>query len=187
MRRFAALALGLLLTLPATATEDPRQSRSREIAGRFQQTLGGKLGQALAEGGPARAIEFCQAEAPRVAAQLSAETGARVSRTSLRPRQPANAADARAQALLADFQRQLAAGASALPEHFEVAADGSARYSRAILIQPPCLGCHGKALSPEVRAALARHYPDDQATGYALGELRGAFQIDWPAPSEPRS
>lgn len=187
MRRFAALALGLLLTLPATATEDPRQSRSREIASRFQQTLGGKLGQALAEGGPVRAIAFCQAEAPRMAAQLSAETGARVGRTSLRTRRPANAADARARALLADFQRQVDAGASKPPEHFEIAADGSARYSRAILIQPLCLSCHGQALAPEVRAALAQHYPDDQATGYALGELRGAFQIDWPAPSEPRS
>jgi hypothetical protein len=35
-------------------------------------------------------------------------------------------------------------------------------------------------LSPEVRAALAEQYPDDQATGFEVGDLRGAFIVTGP-------
>jgi hypothetical protein len=66
-------------------------------------------------------------------------------------------------------------------ERFAAASDGSARYMQAIVLQPMCAMCHGDSLAPEVRAAIQENYPDDQATGFAVGELRGAFLIDWPA------
>ena len=39
-----------------------------------------------------------------------------------------------------------------------------------------CLTCHGpvEAIPPEVRAVLRKRYPSDQATGYSVGDLRGA-------------
>lgn len=42
-----------------------------------------------------------------------------------------------------------------------------------------CLTCHGATgtQSAELRTALQREYPHDAATGYALGELRGAFSL----------
>jgi len=63
--------------------------------------------------------------------------------------------------------------------------DGKQAYMRAIFINPPiCFGCHGKPeeLKPEVTAALARLYPNDQATGYQKGELRGAFVVSAARP-----
>jgi hypothetical protein len=44
------------------------------------------------------------------------------------------------------------------------------------------LACHGpeEALQPEVRAALDQRYPEDRATGYAAGDLRGAFWAEVP-------
>jgi hypothetical protein len=66
-------------------------------------------------------------------------------------------------------------------ERFAAASDGSARYMQAIVLQPMCAMCHGDSLAPEVRATIQENYPDDQATGFAVGELRGAFLIDWPA------
>ena len=44
---------------------------------------------------------------------------------------------------------------------------------------PQCLACHGprESQSPELRTALERDYPHDAATGYAVGELRGAFTL----------
>ena len=38
-----------------------------------------------------------------------------------------------------------------------------------------CTTCHGDAetFPPELSAALAEAYPDDQATGFEVGELRG--------------
>ncbi|MEW6167252.1 MAG: DUF3365 domain-containing protein, partial [Pseudomonadota bacterium] len=140
---------------------------------------------AMNAGGPARAIEVCQQDAPAIAARLSAQSGARVSRTALRLRNSANAPDRPAREVLEDFRHVLAADAAEPPERFESRPGGGARYMKAILTQPQCLACHGAQVSPEVEAALARHYPGDQATGFAAGELRGAFLIDWPSPESP--
>jgi hypothetical protein len=49
-----------------------------------------------------------------------------------------------------------------------------------------CLNCHGepdKDIKPENLALIRRLYPQDQATGFQLGELRGAWRIDFPASS----
>jgi hypothetical protein len=47
-----------------------------------------------------------------------------------------------------------------------------------------CTQCHGAAdrLSPAVKAQLAQLYPDDRATGYAVGEIRGAMTLRKPSP-----
>ncbi len=55
------------------------------------------------------------------------------------------------------------------------------RYMKAIpTAEKPCLACHGKALAPQVRARLDALYPEDRATGYEAGEIRGAFTLSRP-------
>jgi hypothetical protein len=46
-----------------------------------------------------------------------------------------------------------------------------------------CLQCHGQPddLAPGVVESLERLYPDDQATGFAEGDLRGWFWVEVPA------
>ena len=46
-----------------------------------------------------------------------------------------------------------------------------------ILTQPLGLNCHGDpaTFSPELKKALSESYPDDQATGFAAGDLGGVF------------
>ena len=53
------------------------------------------------------------------------------------------------------------------------------RYAKAIRIKPVCLSCHGSDadIKPSVKTVLAKNYPNDVATGYKLGELRGAVSI----------
>lgn len=175
-----------LATVPALAagSPDPRLERSQALAASFQQALKQKLMSALEQGGPVYAIGVCKEEAPAIAAGLSARSGARVGRTALRIRNPSNAPDQDARATLEGFQRALESGAAPETlERFEVRPDGSARYMKAILAQPPCLACHGTEIPAPVQAALKQHYPQDQATGFRAGDLRGAFLIDWPAPS----
>jgi hypothetical protein len=48
--------------------------------------------------------------------------------------------------------------------------------------QPLCLTCHGDpaTFSPELKEALAVHYPNDQATGFKAGDLRGVFWAEVP-------
>lgn len=177
------LVLGMTLVLPviAAAGTGDLLERSRAIAGDFQQQLGGQLKSAMAEGGPVAAIEVCAEVAPEMAAQASAESGASVGRTALRVRNPGNAPDADAEQILRAFSERLATGESTPIEHFDTAPDGGTRYMRAIVLQPLCATCHGASLAPAVAEAVAAHYPEDEAVGFAVGELRGAFLIDWPA------
>jgi hypothetical protein len=53
-------------------------------------------------------------------------------------------------------------------------------YVEPITIQPPCLACHGTQLDAAVRQKLAELYPEDRATGFAPGELRGMFWVTVP-------
>jgi hypothetical protein len=46
--------------------------------------------------------------------------------------------------------------------------------------EKPCLACHGKEIAPKVAARLAELYPEDAATGYSAGEIRGAFTLSRP-------
>ena len=59
--------------------------------------------------------------------------------------------------------------------------DGRIAYAEPLVIQPVCLTCHGAEVGPEIKAAIAERYPQDQATGYKLGELRGVIWAELPA------
>ncbi len=180
---FVALTFG---TLVAAAEElDPRLTRSRELAARFQKELKGELQKALDEGGPVNAIAVCKEKAPQIAKRLSEESGAQVSRTSFKVRNPANAPQPWQREVLEAFEARHKAGeASDKLEHFEATAEGGAHYMKAIPTQALCVTCHGKQIAPDIRKALAQHYPRDQASGFAVGDLRGAFSIVWPLLSE---
>ena len=51
------------------------------------------------------------------------------------------------------------------------------RFMKAQGTEPLCLTCHGSKLTSETKAALKEYYPKDQATGYSLGQIRGAFSL----------
>ncbi len=178
---FPAIALSLLsLTIaPAIADEDPFLNESRALAESFGVELQTALKAGLEKGGPVEAVTVCKDLAPQIAARLSRESGAKVSRTSTRFRNPANAPEPWQAAWLERFQSDITTGV-ALPEQIERHAGGT-RYMKAIRMQPVCLACHGEKLSGDVSAALAEYYPHDRARGYSVGDLRGAFSISWPA------
>lgn len=157
------------------------------LAAQFQQELGGKLQAAMQAGGPVNAIAVCRDEAPAIASRLSRQSGWQLRRVGTRVRNPLTGLpDAWEQQQLAQFQQRLQSGEAAgqIDKLETVDRPGGqvVRYMKAIVVAPPCLGCHGApaAQSEALRAALARDYPHDTATGYAAGELRGAFSLQRP-------
>jgi hypothetical protein len=56
------------------------------------------------------------------------------------------------------------------------------RYLKPLVAGTMCLTCHGQkaAIPPGVQAVLAREYPDDRATGYSAGDVRGAVSVRVP-------
>ena len=57
--------------------------------------------------------------------------------------------------------------------------NGRHGYAEPIVMQPLCLVCHGEILQPEIAARIAELYPDDRATGFKEGDLRGAFWVEF--------
>lgn len=165
--------------------EEARAAASRAVVQEFATDLRGQLQAAMAAGGPSAAIGVCKEVAPAIAASLSEREGWQVARTSHRLRNPANAPDAHEAAVLERFLTARAEGIGAETlEEFGIVdmADGtrSFRYMKAIPAEGPCLACHGAAIAPEVAAAIAEAYPQDRATGFVEGDVRGAFTIIQP-------
>ena len=60
--------------------------------------------------------------------------------------------------------------------------DGKLAALLPIRVQSECLVCHGpqEDILPDVAEALAKHYPQDQATGFNKDDLRGWFWVEVP-------
>lgn len=155
--------------VPAAAPADPAQGRAKQAVGGFKRALKAALTAALAEGGPKHALAVCQREAPRLAAAASG-AGLTVGRATLRPRNPANLAEGwkreAHEALERAKDRQTATWTAELPS-------GALAYAEPLVIDSVCLTCHGASVASDVAVALRELYPDDRATGYALGDFRG--------------
>ncbi|HLT37600.1 MAG TPA: DUF3365 domain-containing protein [Enhygromyxa sp.] len=176
----------------ATASEQAARKpgpipRARAMTQTFASELSSTLLAAIEQGGPAHAIAVCKHQAPQIAAAQSTD-GWTLSRTALRVRNPDNAPNDWQRPVLAAWQRQLEAKEIDDPttlEWFETIEGERGlelRYMRAIVLGGVCLACHGPVdqIAEDVRTALAEQYPDDQATGFRVGELRGAFVVTGP-------
>lgn len=180
-----AVAAALLAALPVWA-QDAWVAEARRVATSVPPKLVAVLTDEIAKSGPEGAILVCRDKAPQLAKAASEESGWTVRRVSLKNRNPKAVPDAWERAVLEDFDRRAAAGESpATLEKAELVQDDGRsvrRYMRALPTQQLCLQCHGSAeqLKPAVLERLRTLYPDDKATGYAVGQIRGAMTIRQP-------
>ena len=181
----AAMPFFLLTGCANTPAPDTTQltDEARKTAGGLIQTMGGELKTAMTAGGPAEAIVVCKERAPKIAAEAAQRTGMQIKRVSPKNRNPKGVPDTWESEALASLEKRLAAGEK--PETLDMhavvnTAEGKVfRYAKALVTQPMCISCHGAEgnLPPEVKAKLAAEYPNDKATGYAPGMIRGVLSI----------
>ena len=177
----------LVVVLPVRAQDSAdasMQSFKKEAAGAIKglaQTLKKELKAAMKAGGPVKAIEVCNVVAPSIAAAQSKERGLNVRRTALKLRNPNNAPDDFEVKVLEKFAADIAAGKDpktlAYAEAVKTDDGTELRFMKAIPTGEVCLKCHGGNVAPEVKAAIGELYPEDQATGFKAGDLRGAFSV----------
>jgi hypothetical protein len=165
---------------PASNTDSVEDAlaRARSSADRLGKGLMKALGEQLESAGPAAAISVCSEIAPAMASEISRD-GVEIRRTSLRTRNSANAPDDWERAGLGRLEEMHAAGE--LPQEISEVdkTSGDLRYLRSIVVAPQCLQCHGAddELDSGVREQVTLRYPEDLATGFAAGDLRGAFSV----------
>jgi Protein of unknown function (DUF3365) len=156
---------------------DPRVMQSRKAIKAFGTQLMGELKQAIAAGGPVNAIGVCNIKAPEIATNLSEQYNWQIGRTSLKTRNPNNNPDDWEQAVLNQFEQRKQQGEDIAKLDYAEDTEQGFRYMKAIPTKGLCLTCHGEAIPDNVKAALAEKYPQDNATGFKAGDIRGAFSI----------
>ena len=182
----AAATLQAQSTLPAGTWRIPDApaelrdavSRADLLILSLQDALQRELMGALAQGGPAFALQSCHIDVVGTARRIERQRDVHVGRTSDRLRNPANAPRPWAAALV-----KANAGRSTRDvPGFAVDLGDAVGVLRPIAHQPMCDSCHGATgqIDPAVRRAVQQRYPADSATGFTTGEIRGWFWVEVP-------
>lgn len=143
--------------------------------------LGSSLLKEISEGldaeGPAGGIQICREKAPEIATEVADRYQLKIGRTSAKLRNPKNKAPQWAQDAIK--------GEGQEPLFFE-GPKGELGVLAPIRLKSQCLMCHGamEDIDASVQAALTKYYPEDHATGFAEGDLRGWFWAEVP-PAAP--
>lgn len=174
----AALSAGAQAGAPGKSQYPAETAKAEQAMNELQTALLGKLRSAMEAGGPAAAVDVCRTEARAIAEAVALKQGIELGRTSHRVRNPANAPRAWARPAV-----DAAAGSKAASEGLKVFDLGDrVGVLRPIGTADACTKCHGAP--DEVRknlgAALAASYPQDRATGFAPGDLRGWMWAEVP-------
>ncbi|MCC7011671.1 MAG: DUF3365 domain-containing protein [Planctomycetes bacterium] len=161
------------LAEPSSGRAAEQLARARAAKDALAKALMAELSKELTERGAASAIDVCATRAPQIASEVGREHGLRIGRTSWKLRNASNRAPSWAEAAVAE---------RASAARYFASDSGELGVLLPIAMQSACLGCHGApaALGDGVADALALRYPDDRATGFALGEVRGWFWIEVP-------
>jgi len=186
MKKFSVIiGLSILLIVPVTIADPAPDAQIKAFRGSIKamgMNLKKELQAGMKAGGPVNALDVCHTQAMPITNSHSDKVDWTLSRTSLKPRNENNAPDAWETKVMLAFEARKAKGEEAKKLDFSeivVAEDGkkSLRYMKAIPTGGVCLACHGETLAPEVSAKLKTLYPNDQAVGFKIGDLRGAFSI----------
>ncbi|MGM0525100.1 MAG: Tll0287-like domain-containing protein [Pseudomonadota bacterium] len=146
-------------------------------ATQLQQRLGKVLMTTIKEQGHIAAIDVCNEQAPEIASAVSEELSLSVGRTALKVRNPDNKPNNAQQDVLKEFEERWQQSKASVPTETYVNDDGHTVWMKAIVMQPQCAACHGNSIEPELKQAISERYPNDKATGFDVGDIRGAFVV----------
>ena len=150
------------------------------IAMETKKTLGKNLQQALVSGGVENAISFCKINAMPLVDSLSGQFDASIKRVTTQARNPDDLPNELEGIILEAYAQQLNDSLK-LQANVQKIDEGNYLFTQPIFIDNAlCLTCHGSfenGLTEETKSFIAERYPDDKATGYAIGDLRGMWSI----------
>ncbi len=147
-----------------------------------QQTLLANVSEAMRKGGPTYAVDFCHENAATIIDSITNQTKASIQRISFNNRNPKNVPTAASDSAILNFyalQQKL----GTIGRDTLITGIHQTLYYKPILLgMPACLKCHGlpgNEIDANTLALLLKKYPEDKATGYKLGDLRGAWKVSF--------
>jgi hypothetical protein len=192
---FLLAAFTILLLAVAACEQAPKQQeeqdqsadqtamyieRGLEIAGATQAAMSSQLKAAMKAGGVPNAVQYCNVAAHPIADSMSQVYNATISRKTNQARNPNNKIQSELEReVFQIFQEKWDTDEKMQPVVRHLNGEEVAFFAP-IMAQELCLNCHGK-MGETLLAANYEHiqslYPEDEATGYAAGDLRGMWHI----------
>lgn len=166
------------LTLEAALTvvegrmpDDDTKNRLLAAKEDLFKKLSGRLTAAMNEGGPSEAVEVCYRLAPDIANEVGEKHNVRIGRSGVRLRNSRNTPPV--------WAKSFVESKTETPT-FVTLSNEKAAALLPIKLQSQCLMCHGpvEQITDDVQRVLSKRYPNDQATGFRDGELRGWFWVE---------
>ncbi len=173
--------LSLLISSLLFAQNVPKEilDTGERVSQELLQQLGSKLKQEVSANGLVKAAEFCSANAMILTEEVNLHQleGTSLKRISLKVRNTANAPQEDERKVLESMQKMLKKGKLGA---YLIEDDGRFyKYYKPLLIKNElCLACHGDlSKNPKLSQFINERYPQDKATGYKMGDLRGAVLV----------
>ncbi len=151
------------------------------ISAELQRVLSAHLRRAMEDSGVAYALNYCNMHAYPLTDSIARLHGVKIKRVSHKARNPLNKADEKDLAVISRFQSAMDKGQPAHPIT-EERAEGNTFFAPIVIQAPLCLKCHGAPaidIAPEDFIAIKMLYPNDEATGFKLNDLRGMWKINF--------
>ena len=146
-----------------------------------QMVLASRLKEVVQEEGIAEALKYCNVNAYPIVDSLEDAYNTKVKRASFKTRNPGDTPNKMEGSIIADYLQQIGNGIT--PEAKTILDEENVHYFKPIIISAElCLKCHGQIGSDileENYEIIKELYPDDNATGHKLGDLRGIWSLSF--------
>lgn len=177
-----ALLVSLLLSSALLSKEIPQDivNTGDKLSKELLTQLSSKLSHEIKSNGLLSAAKFCNSNALTLTEEVNLRQveGISIKRISLKERNGANTPKADEKAVLESMQKML--DKKELPKYVIEKEGKTYKYYKPLVIKKEvCLKCHGDISSnPELDMFIKEAYPQDKATGYKMGDLRGAILVE---------
>jgi len=160
----------------STSEKEEYLALGDSISNRAQMVLLSNVGKQIQKNGTVGAVDFCSEKAIFLTDSVSNEFSTKIQRLTDKNRNPQNAIKSETDKKAWEEFRN-----NPKNKHLVLQENSSVHYYRSIPIgMPTCLMCHGNKqtdISPETMEIIHRKYPQDKATDYKMGNLRGMWKI----------
>jgi len=156
-------------------------SKGKEITQKTFKLLSGNLMTQMKQGGPKQAIPFCNLQAIPLTANMATQENVQIKRVSKLFRNEANMPSSEELGVINDYETALKNGENLAPVLLNPL-QGAPHFYAPIIIDKKCLACHGvvgEQVSKPTDSLIKTMYPNDLATGYKVGDLRGIWSIQF--------
>ncbi len=153
----------------------------KEITQKTFKLLSRNLMTQMKQGGPPQALPFCNSQAILLTDKIAGQEHVRIKRVSKLFRNGNNKPSKIEIGIIEDYEIKKLQGNLLAPVLLS-RPSGEPQFYAPIIINSKCLVCHGvvgEQVSKTTDSLIKTLYPNDLATGYKVGDLRGIWSIQF--------